>query len=185
MGLVKPVLGASWYEEDPTVVADVLRASLGGPNPVAEAKLFFLQDLQEEPRHALSNEFLFEKLVVALSGDVPDFESWQPRTTEQIAYAVRFVRAELGEDTPVDRVFPDDVQRYLAASLLNDGCWAPPPTLAFLRPWVRSAMKRRGVDLPPYANIEPVYAAMRSGASPRAPLDLLSQARIWVNSETV
>jgi hypothetical protein len=144
--------GGDWYELDPPVLVDLFRRKHGALTPLAQAKLFFTQEVSgPPPDRSLRDPWLFEKLACAFAGVIPDFEVWQPLGTEDLLEAVTRLRELVPGKVANLR---DEIWAYIGASLLNDGCWCPPPGLEPAGEPIRVAMAARGVTLPDQVAVE-------------------------------
>jgi len=90
---------------------------------------------------------IFEKVTVSLSGMFPKFDMIQKPTPHACAFAVETMSHVR------DKKFSDEVYRYIASVLLDDGvCYAPPPLEAcneYLAKFVTSDLQKKtkaGVD---------------------------------------
>ena len=158
--------GEEWEDLDPGILISLFEAKYGELDPLAEARLAMTQEVSGPPPcRSLHDPWLFEKLVCAFSGILPDFEVWQQPTTEDLVEAMTYLRELLGEDI---EQLPEEVWRYIGACLLTDGCWCPPPELEKAEEPIRQAMSTRGHTLPTRAEVQ-------QGTD----LDAVLQKQIW------
>ena len=163
--LALELVGAEWPDLDFGILQDLVEGRVGPLSPVGQAKLFFTQEVSGEPPYrTLSDPWLFEKLVVAFSGGVPDFEAWQTPGTADVAEAVYRLQELKGEEF----YLPPEVWRYVAACLVHDGCWLAPPGLEEADGPIQLYMEQRGVRLPDRSEVQ---------GSPS--VDVRNQLQIW------
>lgn len=109
---------------------------------------------------------VFEKVVAAAAGELPDFAFMQPPETEDVARAL-LTMAEFG-----DYDFHPDVVGYIGAACLHDGVWYLETPLDVARQVIIDYTKDNRIELP-FGEVQALLAARsRPFTDPDSPAEV-------------
>lgn len=167
------VLGSDYSNWDPAAIWQELLRVSGAPNISTSVKQKILAVcLVRSSSRAYETWPAFEKVMAAVNDQAVDFEMMQKPTLGQLLVGVGIMRGL--REAP----FSDEVQRYMAAVLLDDEIVYAPPPIEFINHEVLHASPIR-LHEEVVSALKPGAAAMRLSAAAEAQLAKIKEAQVY------
>jgi len=158
-------LGPSYRDLDSAALREEITERFGGLGDVAwnrvqAGRLLATNDM------AWEEWGVFEKVVSAVAGEMPDFAYMQPPEAEDVARTL-LTMAELAQPD-----FHYDVVAYIGAACLHDGLWYLEAPLDISRPVITEYVEDKKLDLP-FDQVRHLLASRsRPFANPDSPAEV-------------
>ena len=173
-------LGMDWWEWEPETIEQILFIRYGvALEDVNRDKIMAIKHLCNSDR-AFHDWFEFNQLALSFSGVIADFEMLRKPTPGMIISAVKamnYIRPDR------ESFFGEDVLKYMAIALIDEGIYIPPPSILLLTK-SNMSMLVSGETKAEWVNILKRYNQIVTGEDSEIKEDLVDiQARRLVNAE--
>ena len=174
-------LGVDWWEWEPETIERTLFIRYGvALEDVNRDKIMAIKHLCNSDR-AFHDWFEFNQLALSFSGVIADFEMLRKPTPGMIISAVKamnYIRPDR------ESFFGDDVLKYMAIALIDDGIYIPPPSILLLTKKNMSGLVSSDTKKE-WINILKRYNQIVNGENPEIKENLVDiQAKRLVNAES-